>query len=336
MRRDQSKTVGKTGSTRSTLAANNRHKRFLEPVYLNEKMVLNCAAYLFGGVPIQSETNEGADQSQKVSASVGLIFLQGLLQGPRFEGERQTTSFHESRSAYRYTVGGLHMAVIDELRNQGMIQEASSQNSVASLGIGEAYVDVHCELRPSDYYSLLGTVKILSPLVSQVARDFGHAFLPSARQEGIGKDEFVASLNAYEKSIATLIERLENDYLTSKQLEMVLWTKQGQERPIGIVDLDVTDLEPSELRAKLSGGRYHVIGKVVGKVGAGESIDLLQKTILSNSVELFNKLLSFQTDQEQLAKFREQSSAIRRVLQEFVQLDIPGPAVRIAAMSVCI
>jgi hypothetical protein len=312
-----------------------KFERFLEPVYLNEKMALNCAAYLFKGVPLESQQSDTADQRHGASASLAIPFLSELLGIPKIEGGYRSGSVQENRSAHRYTAGGLHMAVLDELNRRKMIQEFSADSLKTSAGIGETYVDIHSVLRPSDYYALIGTLKILGPLVAQVLRDFGERIL-AGKVDNFDFDNLKDSVNAYEISVMSLIDKLERDYLTSNQLEMILWSKNGNGRPVGIVDIDVTDHEPNELRAKLSGGKYHVIGKVVGRVEAGSSFDLLQKTILSNSTELIKKMMSFRSDEESLARFRKQSASIRKMVEQFVPLEIPGPAIRVAAMSVCI
>lgn len=313
-----------------------RFEQFLEPVYLNEKMVLNCAAYLFKGVPLQSESGVTTDSSRSAGAQIGIPFLQGLIGTPTLEGGIKFGSVQENKTARRYTTGGLHMAVLDELREKKMTQTASADNVPPTLGMGEAYVDVHAVLRPSEYYALIGTLKILGPLVAQVVRDFGERFLPAARSEFFDSNKLRVSVDGYEQSILSLIEKLEGDYLTSNQLEMVMWSKDGNGAPVGIVDLDVPDYEPNELRSKLSGGKYHIIGKVVGKAEQGKSLNLMQKTILSNTADLLQKIMDMQEDQEKLEQSRNQLAAISKLVQGFVRLEIAGPAVRIAAMSVCI
>jgi hypothetical protein len=51
---------------------------FLEPVYLNEKMVLNCAAYLWKGVALETELTAKSEGTKSASSSVGISFLKGL------------------------------------------------------------------------------------------------------------------------------------------------------------------------------------------------------------------------------------------------------------------
>lgn len=310
--------------------------RFLEPVYLNEQMVLNCAAYLFKGVPLESESGETKDSSRSLGVTMGVPFLQEFLATPKLEAGIKSGSIQESRMARRYTAGGLHMAVLDELRRKKMIQTASADKLPPSPGMGDAYVDFHAVVRPSDYYALIGTMKILGPLIAQMFRDFGQYILPAGRSEFFDTNKLRASVDGYEQSIMSLIDKLERDYLTSNQLEMIMWSKEGAGVPVGIVDLDVTDYEPNELRSKLSGGKYHVIGKVVGKVSTGESLNLMQKTVLSNTVTLLQQIFSLQTDEDKLEQFQTQIAMVKQVVEQFVRLEISGPAIRVAAMSVCI
>lgn len=52
---------------------------YLEPLYLNEKMVLNAAAYLFKGVSAESEEKTNTSTNSKANAKIGISFLHGLL-----------------------------------------------------------------------------------------------------------------------------------------------------------------------------------------------------------------------------------------------------------------
>src|SRR5689334_21110162 len=64
----------------------NKYERFLEPVYLNESMVLNCAAYLFKGVNLESERTESESQQRGVSANIGLPSFGAFFESPRIVG----------------------------------------------------------------------------------------------------------------------------------------------------------------------------------------------------------------------------------------------------------
>ena len=120
---------------------------FLEPVYLNEKMVLNCAAYLWKGVALETESTEKIEMAKTGSISLGIPFLKSLLSPLTVGGEVKKGSTEENKFARRYTVGGLHMAVLDELREKKMIQDLSSANLLTADG---SYVDIKAVLRPID------------------------------------------------------------------------------------------------------------------------------------------------------------------------------------------
>ena len=55
--------------------------------------------------------------------SLGIPFLKSLLSPITIAGEMKKGTIEENKYARRYTVGGLHMAVLDELREKKMIQE---------------------------------------------------------------------------------------------------------------------------------------------------------------------------------------------------------------------
>jgi len=147
---------------------------FLEPVYLNEKMMLNCAAYLFEGYSLESEnTKEGTTES-KGNLQLGLKFLQNLISPVSAEGELSHTSRTETRAARRYTLGGLHMVVLEELqkRKKHYIKlDAQTQYD----DLQEAYVDLEAVLKPIDFYTIIEIAKTLTPLVSQILSNFGQS-----------------------------------------------------------------------------------------------------------------------------------------------------------------
>lgn len=121
---------------------------------------------------------------------------------------------------------------------------------------------------------------------------------------------------------------------------MVMWSTTGERRPYGVVDLDLGDYEPEELRAKLSGGSFHVIGKLTrvvrAVVRAGESINLLEKSALLSAVSLANRAVEALGQADSREQYGRGLLMARQVLERFGLLEVPGPAVRISAMSVCI
>lgn len=163
------------------MANDNTSGRFLEPVYLNEKMVLNCAAYLFGGVALETEVKSKTDTAGSASIKMGIPFLQSVIGTIGFGGEVKRAESEESRAARRYTLGGLHMSVIDELRNRGMFLQASANDVASLIETDKPYVEVQAALRPVDYYLLIGTLKAAVPLV-------GHSSCASPFLDGCATD----------------------------------------------------------------------------------------------------------------------------------------------------
>lgn len=145
-----------------------------------------------------------------------------------------------------------------------------------------------------------------------------------------------SSIDKYETSILSLLDKLEADYLTSKQLEMVMWLEGKDPVPVGIVDLDMSDYEPEEVRAKLAGGSYYVLGKIVGRTDAGGSLSLMQKATIWSVIDILSKVVATSEDQDAINKYRSGLSVAQAWIEKVFPLSIKGPAVRVAALSVCI
>ena len=344
---------------------------FLEPVYLNEKMVLNCAAYVFKGYSLESEINGTTQTEHSRAGKAGLTFLERLISLGIEAGSKQSSTTG-NRSARRYTVGGLHMSLIDELHNRRMLHAISSESLEEDLDNGVSYVEMLAELRPVDFYALIDTLRIAIPIVGKIlssivrplydqhkesrpeAQELRQSQNPSlsgkrrgnrsnqaqnkqGEQQSLDKLQLaLGEIENYATAVQELLEHLENDYRRSKQIEMVMWSVDDNPRPYGVVELDLADYEPEELRAKLSGGTYHVVGKVTHNVRAGQSINLLQKSVLFSAMSLLNRVIEVQGETDALRQYRQGLPAVRQVLEHFGLLEVPGPALRVAAMSVCI
>ena len=330
---------------------------FLEPVYLNEKMVLNCAAYIFKGYSLESESNNTIQKESIRGGKAGFNFLQRLIS---VDLEASSTQLLTSgnRSARRYTVGGLHMSLIDELRSRNMLRATNLESSGEDLD-STRYVETLAELRPVDFYALIDTLRMAIPVVEKVLTSIVKPLYDQHRESQLSgtkgnnrssstqnkrveqqkSDKFKLALGEtgnYATAIQGLLEHLENDYRRSKQLEMVMWSVDDRPRPYGVVDLDLADYEPEELRAKLSGGTYHVVGKVTRNVRRGQSINLLQKSVLFSSMSLLNRVVEALGESDALKKYHQQLLTAKENLEHFGLLEIPGPARRVTAMSVCI
>lgn len=293
---------------------------YLEPLYLNEKMVLNAAAYLFKGVSTESEEKTNRSANSKANAKIGFSFLQGLLGKAELGIEGGGSSANEVKTVKRYTLGGLHMTVVDELEEIKEIQDGSGTDFEAGQ-----YVKVKAILQPIDIFQLVETLQTSAPLIIQILKHFGVKF-------GIDKKSLEEFLK-YEKPITQIIEAIEQDYLKSKQLEMLLChPKTGI--AFGVVDLDVTDHDPKEIKAKLTDGEFTVIGKVTKRVEEGNSLSLVQRTFLSYVMSVLDKLMAVSNDMGSFENYRNSIDSAKPMVEKFCRLSIEGPAYRMAAMSV--
>jgi hypothetical protein len=297
---------------------------YIEPVYLNEKMVLNCAAYLFKGVAFESEVSEGCASKNKGNLSLGFKFLQDLISPISAGAEQQKEKSHSIKTARRYTMGGLHMALIDALRDSKDIWTPKLDEPIASQ---DKFVELNVVLRPIDFHSLIETLRISAPLIAQLLQNFGEKF-----NQKLFTQKFRTELIKYEGLINKILTELEGDYLKSGQLEMIMIDPTSGAQ-IGVVDIDVSDLEAVSVKSKLTDGQFRVIGRVSRVIKDGEEMSLVQRTVLSSALQIVEKLAGLGTGLEQ---YQSGMMVAKAVAQKFCQLSLPGPAVRVVAMSVCI
>ncbi|WP_457921555.1 DUF6414 family protein, partial [Acinetobacter lactucae] len=106
-------------------------KDLLEPVYLNEKMLLNCAGYLFDGVETSTNISQSNnDQSTKSVTGSGGIGTSGVLEWlakaeGNLEGKLDLQNANNySKSSTKYlTFGALHMKVLKKLHEDKLIKK---------------------------------------------------------------------------------------------------------------------------------------------------------------------------------------------------------------------
>lgn len=296
---------------------------YIEPVYLNEKMVLNCAAYMFKGVAMESEVSEGDISKKKGSLNLGFKFLQEFLSPVSASGVHEKEKNIAIKSARRYTLGGLHMSLIDALAQEEKLVELV----IEKVGVHESYVESDVILKPVDFYSIIESLNVAAPLIFQSLQGFGDKFAPKVFTKKV-KDE----LPKYKELISKALLDLENDYLKSGQLEMIMISPVNGKQ-IGIVDIDVSELTALSVKAKLTDGRFKVIGRVSRHIDANENMSLVQRTVLSSILNIVEKLALLGGDIE---GFEKGMNEAKKIAQQICQLHIPGPAVRIMAMSICI
>jgi hypothetical protein len=297
---------------------------YVEPVYLNEKMVLNCAAYVFKGVAMESEVSEGDVSKNKGNLNLGFKFLNDLISPISASAEQQKEKSVATKTARRYTLGGLHMSLVDSLKDSDHLV---SLHDIGAADSHKHYVEIDVILKPIDFYSIIEALKVASPLISQVLQNFGEKFNAKVFNKNTKSD-----LVKYESLILKILSELENDYMKSGQLEMIM-IDPASKKQLGVVDIDVSDMEPLAIKAKLTDGRFRVIGRISRHVNETENISLVQRTVLSSALEILEKLVGIGTS---INQYREGMGAAKAIAQQVCQLNLPGPAVRIMAMSVCI
>lgn len=297
---------------------------YLEPVYLNEKMLLNSAAYAFKGVAMETEVMEDVSTKAKGNLSLGFKFLQELISPIAASAEVDRSSERSSKTARRYTLGGLHMTLLDSLLQDGVIEQIAEDTLG---GVRENFVQLDVLLKPIDLFSIIETLKISTPLVSQFLQNFGEKINSKLSSKNIQKD-----IPKYESLFSEFLDKLESDYLTSGQIEMIMISPVSR-RQIGIVDIDVTDLNPSAVRAKLTDGKFKVIGKISRQVDEQENMSLVQRTVLSSLVDILDKISGLGSAEP---RFLAEVQGLRPAVESICQLSLRGPAVRVVAMSICI
>jgi len=318
--------------------------KFFEPVYLNEKMVVNSAAYFLGGVSLESENTEEKTSANKGNVSLGLKgILSNILSISASAEQNQTTKVFE-KTAKHYTLGSLHMAIIDQLGED--IVKLNPEDHEHLQDIQGNYVDLEVILKPIDFFTILEVVKTFFPFVVQLAESISEIDQKNNSRSKQKNQSVTTEPNDFKTILSkikdfkeigeTTLKQLEDDYMKANLLEMVMVSPNNPDLQLGIVDLDVTDYDPSEIKARLNDGKFHVIGKVSKFVNDGESLSLVQRTSLSTLMDIFTKIARLNEEQREVQNFLGSVAQAKSILEKVVQLQIPGPACRIMAMSICI
>lgn len=332
---------------------------FLEPIYLNTSMVMNAAGYLFGGVATSDERTHTTGREGGGGAKAGLPFLQDIV---GLAAEAKASATLAVREVRELTVGGLHMNVLDELRNQKMLKSMTIQTFEGFELEPGTYVEARVVLKPVEYHSILRLIQVVAPIIGQAASDFPKVrelFDRSAHNSNL-LPALTASANNgsrtatraapqpsnsrssnggatvwqhYSEAVRTLADRLEEDFRRSQELEVVLEDPStGQYFGIAGLSLDGYDID--QLRARITDVEAIVIGKVTRFASYDQTLPLLQQTAVMQLVELVRKLITLTTGQ--IADFDAKLELATRVVDGVISLRVDGPAIRIATMSVCI
>lgn len=305
--------------------------RIFEPVFLNESMVLNTAAYLFDGYSLKEEKTHESGKDGKLDASVGATLLGKLFSPISLNGEISGSSSKSSKSERIYTLGGLHMSVLKALKKGSKPQMQSLNLSHEKSKIQRcSFLSANVILKPVDFYEIIQLLSLLRPLLVKLFDQFGDQLIENRSSLSILND---VELKKYDKMIKSLLNSLESDYLKSRQLEMMMISpKTG--KPIGVLDIPLGELDPVEMKSKMNDGQFHVVGKLIRYVEAKDTLSLVQRTSISQVVSLFEKLVSLSEEKDAVGDFRSSLQPVGSMVDKFVQLNMPGPAVRLLAMSV--
>lgn len=299
---------------------------FLEPVYLNETMMLNCAAYLFKGVTTEIEVSNDTSSTKKGGLSLGVKFLSDLI-NLSGNAEVDSRSSQQEKLAKKYTTGGLHMSVVDELRQRGDLVPLVDIHAIPN---SKNYIEIEAILKPVDFYSIIETLKTSTPLILKILHDFGDKINPKLFG-GKSKGEIMK----YDDLINNILDSFEKDYLKSSLLEMIM-VDPITEIQLGVVDIDVKGKDPVEVKAKLTDGKFYVVGKITRSIGEEGKVELLRRSFLSTVMRMIPGLLSMDREDDSLSKFQHGVMTAKPFVERICQLNIDGPAVRVMAMSVCI
>ena len=333
---------------------------FLEPIYLNEVMLMNCASYLFKGVSLKAETVSTTENTKGIEGQVdgntegGLNFLSNIAKisgGLSLQGSNNNLQNYQNTMERTITLGSLHMEVINTLNNEGLkIVDNSFLNKKPST---YDYVRVKAILKPIDFYTVLEILKLILPQLEKFFDLAGETVFKPQKGKNQNKkliEEKVDKYKGIAKALGELIKELKDDYLSSNQLEMIMTDEEGNQ--LGVLDIDVKDKEPSEIKAQLTDGEFIIFGKIVRYVDEDSELSLTQRSSLSVITDKLNKIVSvislFTTkdsdspeNQEQDVDITEQwtnlTSLGETILNEYelLELKMKGPVIRLKAMSVC-
>ncbi|GLU33290.1 hypothetical protein Busp01_31320 [Trinickia caryophylli] len=275
---------------------------------------------------MEAEISQSQTTKSRKNLTVGLKFLSELISPISFSGEHGGEKSEVSKTARRYTMGGLHMSLIDALNEQEYIIK---DLDIEKIPPRDKFIELNAILRPIDFYSIIEAIKVSTPLIVQVLQNFGDKFNPQIFNKNIKND-----LTKYESLVSRILNDLETDYLKSGQLEMIMVDPDTQ-RQIGVLDVDVSDFDALSMKAKLTDGCFRVIGRVSKHAQNGESISLVQRTILSSVLSILEKFMRA-TDVDGVEKYKRAMNTAKGFAQQICQLSLPGPALRMMAMSICI
>ncbi|MDY6481835.1 hypothetical protein SKM54_05130, partial [Acinetobacter faecalis] len=143
-------------------------KDLLEPIYLNEKMLLNCAGYLFDGIGLTQEinntsienTSKNLNASGAVESSSFIDFIAKAGGNIDANYESQINSNYAFNTIKTLTLGALHMKSLDKLVEDKLIEELQINTGIIS---NTPFKRIKANIRPVDFFELIQLLKAITP-----------------------------------------------------------------------------------------------------------------------------------------------------------------------------
>lgn len=319
-------------------------KDLLEPVYLNEKMLLNCAGYLFDGVETSTNISQSNnDQSTKSVTGSGGIGTSGVLEWlakaeGNLEGKLDLQNANNySKSSTKYlTFGALHMKVLKKLHEDKLIKKFEGFDEDLKQS---PYIAIEADLQPVDFFELLQILKMLTPQLKYLT-----TFLNKNSTDKKQSSHQNQLNNDIIEIIKNLILELEKNYLESNLLEMLM-SING--RCIGVIDIDLENNEPNKIKSQLNDGNFIIIGKITKIINDDQNINLLQRNVITPLLSLVERISllveainsnkeDYEISDSKISEILAFKQRTYFIINSLLDIFIDGPAMRIRAMSICI
>ena len=322
-------------------------KDLLEPIYLNEKMLLNCSSYLFDGIGLTQEINntntENTNKNLKASGTIeSSSFIDFIAKaGGNIDAnfESQINSNYAFNTIKTLTLGALHMKSLDKLVEDKLIEDLQINTQIIS---DIPFKRIKANIRPVDFFELIQLLKAITPQLKPLF-NIGNAQNQTNTKKPINNQTQVNNFNDFVELLKNVIDELEKNYLESNLLEMLMY-QDG--RCIGVVDIDLQGTEPNQVKAQLNDGDFIIIGKITKTIQENEELNLLQRSLINPLLTLLEKITVITTILQQQRESPVFNTNINQILNIkevamnmidlVLQIKISGPALRFRAMSICI
>lgn len=323
---------------------------FLEPIYLNESMLMNCASYLFGGVALNEEHTNNDTQSQtskgelSAGGKFGVNMFSNLINAngnTNLNHQRDNKTDSQIKSNKKIALGAIHMSVIEQLELKNFLRAIESEALDDFVNANE-YVQFNVNLKPFDYFAILQILQLIVPQLENIFNLFGDKIIEEDKKDKRKSKEKRENIIKSFSLIDNLVNQLKSTYTESKQLEMLMI--DDKDRIIGVVDIETSE-QFDELKSKLTDGKFIVTGKITKYVDKSQSINLLKRTLFSTIMEKIEVVINYFDETQGQGDTQEQSAVsslasikevINPLLDKLLQAEIKGSAVRVKALSVSI